>query len=85
MVTGVSPEQYRKMDEFGLFEQSRHRAAFGNAPGTHGMTINGKESMGEPSLGIQTRKGLTYMPTTNCIPSNRPVSDGEEETLARQV
>ena len=49
------------------------------------MTTNRKGSMGEPSLGIQTRKGLIYVPTTNCIPSNGPVSDGEEETLARQV
>ena len=45
------------------------------------MTTNGKGSMGESSLGIQT-KGLAYVPTTNCIPSNRPVSDEEEETLA---
>ena len=49
------------------------------------MTTNRKGRMGEPSLGIQTRKGLIYVPTTNCIPSNGPVSDGEEETLARQV
>ena len=48
------------------------------------MTTNGKGSMGEPSLGIQT-KSLRYVPTTNCIPSNMSVSDGEEETLARQV
>ena len=32
MVTGVSPEQYREMNELGLSEQSRHWAAFGNAP-----------------------------------------------------
>ena len=32
MVTGVSPEQYREINEFGLSEQSRHWAAFGNAP-----------------------------------------------------
>ena len=32
MVTGVSPEQYRETNEFGLPEQSRHWAAFGNAP-----------------------------------------------------
>ena len=32
MVTGVSPEQYGEIDEFGLFEQSRHGEAFGNAP-----------------------------------------------------
>ena len=32
MVTGVSPEQYGDINEFGLFEQSRHGAAFGNAP-----------------------------------------------------
>ena len=30
--TGVSPEQYREINEFGLSEQSRHWAAFGNAP-----------------------------------------------------
>ena len=49
------------------------------------MTTNGKGSMGEPSLGIQTRKSLIYVPSTNCIPSNRSVSNVEEETLARQV
>ena len=32
MVTGVYPEQYREINEFGLSERSRHRAAFGNAP-----------------------------------------------------
>ena len=32
MVTGVSPEQYREIDEFRLSVQSRHWAAFGNAP-----------------------------------------------------
>ena len=32
MVTGVSPKQYREINEFGLSEQSRHWAAFGNAP-----------------------------------------------------
>ena len=32
MVTGVSPEQYREIKEFGLSEQSRHWSAFGNAP-----------------------------------------------------
>ena len=32
MVTGVSPEKYGLIDEFGLSEQSRHWAAFGNAP-----------------------------------------------------
>ena len=31
MVAGVSPE-YREINEFGLSEQSRHWAAFGNAP-----------------------------------------------------
>ena len=31
MVTEVSPEQYREINEFGLSEQSRHWAAFGNA------------------------------------------------------
>ena len=46
------------------------------------MTTNGKGSIGEPSLGIQTRKGLIYVSTTNCVPSNGPVSDGEEEALA---
>ena len=49
------------------------------------MTTNGEGSMGEPSLGIQTRMGLKYVPTTNCILSNGSVSDGEKETLARQV
>ena len=32
MVTGVSPEQYREINEFGFSEQSRHWAAFENAP-----------------------------------------------------
>ena len=32
MVTGVSPEFYREINEFELSEQSRHWAAFGNAP-----------------------------------------------------
>ena len=32
MVIGVSPEQYREINEFGLSEQSRQWAAFGNAP-----------------------------------------------------
>ena len=49
------------------------------------MTTNGKGSMGESSLEIRTRKGLIYVPTTSCILSNVPVSDGEEETLVRQV
>ena len=49
------------------------------------MTTNGKGSMGEPGLGIQARKSLIYVPTTNCIPSSGSVSNGEEETLARQV
>ena len=31
MATGVSPEQYEKINEFGLLEQSRHGAAVGNA------------------------------------------------------
>ena len=32
MVTGVSPEQFREINEFGLLsEQSRHWAEFGNA------------------------------------------------------
>ena len=32
MVTGVSSEQYREINEFGLSEQSRYLAAFGDAP-----------------------------------------------------
>ena len=32
MVTGVSPEQYREINEFGQSEQSKHWVAFGNAP-----------------------------------------------------
>ena len=31
IVTGLSPEQYREINEFRLSEQSRHWAAFGNA------------------------------------------------------
>ena len=32
MVTGVSAEQYGEIYEVGLFEHTRHGAAFGNAP-----------------------------------------------------
>ena len=32
MVTWVSPEQYREINEFELSEQTRHWAALGNAP-----------------------------------------------------
>ena len=32
MVTGVSPEQYREINEFKLSEQSKHWVTFGNAP-----------------------------------------------------
>ena len=32
VVTGVFPERYRKINEFGLSEQSRLSAAIGNAP-----------------------------------------------------
>ena len=32
MATGLSPKQYRENNEFGLSEQSKHLAAFGNAP-----------------------------------------------------
>ena len=32
MIAGVSPEQYREINEFGLSEQTRHWVAFGNAP-----------------------------------------------------
>ena len=49
------------------------------------MTTNGEGSVGEPSLEIQTRMGLMYVSTTNCTLSNGSVSDGEKETLARQV
>ena len=48
MVTRVSPEQYRKFNEFSLFEKRRHGATFGNAPIM--TTNNGKGSMGEPSF-----------------------------------
>ena len=43
------------------------------------MTTNGKGNMREPSFGIQTRKGSIYVPTTNCIQSNRLVSDGRRK------
>ena len=46
MVTGVSPEQYRETNEFGLSEQSRHWEAFGNAPMVWPPT--GKEVWGSP-------------------------------------
>ena len=32
MVTGVSPEQDKEINEFELSEQSKHWVAFGNAP-----------------------------------------------------
>ena len=48
------------------------------------MTTNGKGSMGEPRLGVRTRKDVIDVPTS-CIPSNGSVSDGEKKTLARQV
>ena len=32
MVTGVSPEQYIKTNEFGLSEKSRYWATFRNTP-----------------------------------------------------
>ena len=46
MVTGVSPEQSREINEFGLSEQSRHWAAFGNAPMVWPQTR--KEVWGNP-------------------------------------
>ena len=70
MVTWVSPEQYREINEFGLSEQSRHWASFGSSA---------------PMVNTNKQGFYIYVPTTNCTPSNRPVSDGEEEILARQV
>ena len=32
MVTGVSPEQYREINEFELSEQNKHRVTFGDTP-----------------------------------------------------
>ena len=49
------------------------------------MTTNGKGSMGEPSLGIQTRKSLIYVPTTNCIPSNRSVEMVPNPVMSEMV
>ena len=48
MITGVSPEQYREINEFGHSEQSRHWVAFGNAPMVCPQT--GKEVWGNPVL-----------------------------------
>ena len=52
------------------------------------MTTDGKGSIREPiSLGMQSNKeGFNIRANhQTCIPSYGPVSDGEEETLARQV
>ena len=51
------------------------------------MTTNGKGSVEKPSLRMQSnREELNKRANhQNCIPSNRPVRDGEEQTLARQV
>ena len=53
------------------------------------MTTNGKESMEEPSFrNANSREGFAILvnhPNVYCAPSNGPVSDEEEETLARQV
>ena len=51
------------------------------------MTINGKGSIGEPSLGMQhNMKGFNIRVNHQTdIPSNGSVSGGEEEALARQV
>ena len=66
MVTGVSLEQYRKSNEFGLSEDSRNWTAFGNAPIIGPPT--GKEVRESPVFGMQTtRKGLIYVPTTKFV------------------
>ena len=51
------------------------------------MTTNGKGSMGEPSFrNANNKEGFDIRANHQiCIPSNGSVSDGEEETLARQV
>ena len=51
------------------------------------MATNGKGSMGEPSFrNVNYREGFDIRANHQiCIPSNGPVSDGEEETLARQM
>ena len=51
------------------------------------MTTNGKGSMGEPSLGMQHDKERLNIRANhqNCILSNGPDSDREEETLTRHV
>ena len=50
------------------------------------MTTIGKGGMGEPSFRNTNKKGVDVRANHQiCIPSNGPVSDGEEETLARKV
>ena len=44
VVTGVSPKQYREMNEFRIFEQSRYGAALGNTPMV--WPLKGKEVWG---------------------------------------
>ena len=66
MATGVSPEQHREINEFGLSEQSRHWAAFGNAPIVCPPT--GKEVWGGVVSECNiTRKGLISVPTTKLV------------------
>ena len=50
-------------------------------------TNNGEGSMGEPSFrNANNSEGFDIRVYHQiCIPSNGPVSDGKEETLARQV
>ena len=51
------------------------------------MTGNEKGSMGEPSFrNANNKEGFDVRADHQiCIPSYGPVSDGEKETLARQV
>ena len=53
-------------------------------PGSVGNSTNGKGSMGEPSLGIQTRVWYTFQPLI-VFHRNGSVSNGEGETMARQL
>ena len=66
MVTGVSPEQYREIHEFGLSEQSRYLAVFGNAPMI--LPPTGNEVWENPVSECKiTGKGLIYVQTTKLV------------------
>ena len=65
-VTGVSPEQYRKINEFGLCEQSRHWATFGYRP-SYDHQRGRKYRNAQFSEYKTTGKGLIYVPSTRFV------------------